>query len=406
MLELKIALRYIFSKKTHNAVNVISLISVAGVAVATMAIVIVLSVFNGFERLAEQQLSVLNPTLKIVPTTGKAITNADSLAAEIQKIAPSSIAIPTITEQGLAIVGEQQTPVKLRGVDERWFNATNFDRTVIDGDAMLNDSVWGYANASVGIAVTLKAHPGAYEFLNIYVPRRMGRINPANPYSAFHSDSLIVASVFQTQHTATDQEVVIMPIDRLRTMLDYPTEATEIEVWTTDNADTESFAKKIEALAPDMIKAQNHVEQESHTFAMISIEKWITFLMLGFILVIASFNIISTLSLLVLEKQANLKIMKAMGATKKMITRVFTVEGWLISLGGGLMGIILGCALTLAQQYGGFIKLGGDASQMIINTYPVELRPSDLIIVIALVAALGLLTSGLTTIFVRRKNID
>lgn len=403
MLELRIALRYLFSKKTHNAVNVISMISVAGVAVATAAIVVVLSVFNGFERLALDQMSVINPPLSVVPSAGKTIADADSLVSVIKRLAPGAAVIPTVTEQALAVVGDRQKPVEIKGVDHGWYAAAGLGSHTIDGQASHGGSEgpWAYADMSVGAAVALHAHPGAYEFLNIYVPRRLGRINPANPYAAFRGDSLVVASVFRTGHVGHDENLVVMPLDRVRRLLDYESEATSIEVWT--DSDLDKLAVAIEALSPGNIRVLDRMKQEGHTFAMISIEKWITFLMLSFILLIASFNIISTLSLLVIEKEGNLAVMRAMGATERMVSGIFSIEGWLVSLSGGLAGVLIGSALTLAQQWGGFVKLGGDASTLVIDSYPVELRPADILIVIGLVTVVGLAASTLTTAINRRK---
>lgn len=405
MLELRIALRYLFSKKTHNAVNVISMISVAGVAVATAAIVVVLSVFNGFERLALEQMSVVAPPLAVVPAKGKVIADADSLARRIERLAHGVTALPVVTEQALAVVGGQQKPVEIKGVDSRWFSVSGIDQTLIDGDIYpaSGDSgdAWARANLSVGVAVALRAHPGAYEFLNIYVPRRLGRVNPANPYTAFRGDSLVVGSVFQTGHSRHDETLVIIPIGNARGLLDYGGEATSVEVWGA--GDVPHLAEAIEALSPGDIRVLDRVRQEGHTFAMISIEKWITFLMLAFILLIASFNVISTLSLLVIEKEGNLRVMRAMGATDRMIVNVFSLEGWLISFIGGVAGTVAGAALTLAQQWCGFVKLNGDASALAIDAYPVELRLADVVVVIVLVAVVGLATSTLTTVLNRGK---
>lgn len=403
MLELRIALRYLFSKKTHNAVNIISMISVAGVAVATAAIVVVLSVFNGFENLALDQMSVVNPPLSVIPAKGKTIAEADSLASRIRLIAPDATVIPTVTEQALAVVAGRQKPVAIKGVDPRWYDAAGIDGTVIDGTASHGDSSepWAAADISVGVAVALRAHPGAYEFLNIYVPRRLGRINPANPYAAFRGDSLVVASVFQTGHVGHDENLVVLPLDCARRLLDYGSEATSIEVWAS--GDIRRLADAIEALSPGNILVLDRMEQERHTFAMISIEKWITFLMLSFILLIASFNIISTLSLLVIEKEDNLAVMRSMGATDRMVSGIFSIEGWLVSLSGGVAGILIGSALTLAQQWGGFVKLSGDSTTLVIDAYPVELRPADLIVVIGLIAVVGFAAATLTTCLNRRR---
>lgn len=405
MLALKIALRYIFSKKTHNAVNVISMVSVAGIAVATAAIVIVLSVFNGFERLAMDQVSVMAPPLEIVPASGKSIVSPDSIAAGLEALCPGGVAVPVVADQGLAVVGDMQMPVELKGVPGRWYGMSGFAAAVIDGEepAGGSDGAWSRAALSVGAAVKLKAHPGAYEFLCVYAPRRKRRVNPANPYAAFRGDSLVVSSVFQTGHAGDDEHTVIIPIEVARRLLDYDGAATSIELWGVDpsrKGDVEAF---LSSMGGTGLKVLTRAEQQSSTFAMISVEKWITFLMLAFILLIASFNIISTLSLLMIEKSGNIGILRAMGAPPAMITRVFILEGWLVTFMGGVTGMAAGVILTLAQQWGGFVKLGGDPARMVVDSYPVRLEALDLLTVLLLVGVIGLLTSVFTITASRRS---
>lgn len=374
------------------------MISVAGIAVATAAIVIVLSVFNGFERLALDQVSVMAPPLKIVPAKGKTVAAADSLAARLREAYPSATIVPTVTDQGLAVVGDMQMPVLIKGVPDLWYEASDFERAVIDGDVsgIAIDSVWDHASIGVGPALKLKAHPGAYEFLCVYVPRREGRVNLANPYAAFRGDSLVVASVFQTGHLGDDEQSVVLSLDVARRLLDYSDEATAIELWNIDEKGKDKVAGVVASLAGDGLVVQTRAEQQSSTFAMISVEKWITFLMLAFILLIASFNIISTLSLLMIEKSGNMEILRAMGAAPSMVTRIFVIEGWLVTFSGGLAGMLVGALLTLAQQWGGFVKLGGDTARMVVDSYPVRLQATDLLTVLALVAIVGLLTSAFT----------
>lgn len=396
MLQLRIALRYLFSRKTHSAVNVISLISVGGVAVATMAIVIVLSVFNGFHQLTEQQMSLLEPPLRIVPERGKVMADADSLAEAINVSCPEAHAMPTLSEQAFAIMGEQQYPVTILGVSDSWLKSDAIAQATIDGEPTLNAGEVSCAVMSVGSAMAFGAHPADARWLKIYVPKRVGRINTAAPMTAFRADSLVVSAVLQTSQTNHAEDLVIIPIDVARGILDYDSEASSIELWTSLTPD------QLNLHLPKGLKLVTREEYNHSSFAMIAVEKWVTFAMLAFILIIASFNIVSTLCLLVLEKRDNIAILQSMGATTSAVTRIFVIEGWLISLSGGVIGIILGVTLTLTQQFGGFVKLGGDHSQMITDVYPVQLQPLDLLVVLALVAVTGLLTSAVTALFARR----
>lgn len=396
MLQLRIALRYLFSRKTHSAVNVISLISVGGVAVATMAIVIVLSVFNGFRQLTVQQMSLFEPPLRIVPERGKVIADADSLTEAINASCPDAHAMATLSEQAFAIMGEDQLPITILGVSDKWLQSDAITQATIDGQPMLNVGDVGCAVMSVGAAVSFGAHPADSRWLKIYVPKRVGRINTAAPMTAFRADSLVVSAVLQTSQTNHADDLVIIPIDVARGILDYDSEASSIELWTSLSAD------QLGLQLPDGLKLVTREEYNHSAFAMIAVEKWVTFAMLAFILIIASFNIVSTLCLLVLEKRDNIAILQSMGATTSAVTRIFVIEGWLISLSGGVIGILLGVALTLTQQFGGFVKLGGDPSQMITDVYPVQLQALDLLVVLGLVAVTGLLTSCVTALFARR----
>lgn len=403
MVSLRIAIRYLFSKKTHNAVNVISLISLAGVAVATMAIVCVLSVFNGFSDLSAAHLSILDPDLKITPVEGKAISSVDSLISEIEQIDGVDVAIPTIEEQALAIYGERQMPVMIKGVPSEYENTTDIRSIVIDGDFYLADSVASYATLSVGAAIGLGATPGFYRYLGIYMPKREGRVNVANPMTAFRADSLIVGGVYQVAQAEYDTDMIILPLENAARLLDYNDEATAIEVTLQPSADVVEMMGLLHTLLGDGFVVKDRMRQQEQSFRMIEIEKWITFLMLAFILIIASFNIISTLSMLVIEKIDNINTLHSLGATSAMISRIFLLEGWLISIVGGIAGIILGVILTLAQQWGGFIKLSGDPSAMSIDHYPVRLDVMDLLVVMGLVIIIGFFTAQITALFTRKK---
>lgn len=408
MFSLRIALRYLFSKKTHNAVNVISLISIAGVTVATMAMVCVLSVFNGFTDLALSHLSHFDPDLKVYPAKGKTIPDGDFLAAEIAKVAGVSEAMPVIEEQAFAVFGKNQMPIAMKGVAKGYGSMMTslHDKTIIiDGEYLERDSVADYATLSVGTAINLQASPHYCDYLAIFTPKRKGRVNAANPLSSFRSDSLVVSGVFQINQAEYDADMVIVPIENARHLLDYTTEATAIEVKTAPEENPNSVKDRLSPLLGNDFTVKNRIEQQEQSFRMIEIEKWIAFLMLAFILVIASFNIVSTLSMLVIEKRDNIQTMTALGADKKLISRIFMTEGWLISIVGGIAGVVLGSVLTLMQQYGKFIKLNGDPAAMTIDAYPVRLELVDLMMVMGVVAVIGLFTSQATRLFLKRVNI-
>lgn len=395
MIALHIALRYLFSRKSHNAVNVISLISVAGVAVATLAIVVVLSVFNGFTELASTRLGILDPQLRIEPVSGKVIADADSLARIVNRLQGVSAAIPTIDDQALAISGGRQMPIHLKGVPTAAYDSVAQLQSAIIAGEPWADYWTGAPTAvlSVGVANNLAVIPGNEQWVGLYTPRRTGRINPANPMAAFRSDSVAVSAVFRVDQTEYDADYLIADIATVRRLLDYTTQASAVETALDPNADTYSVIQAISAAIGPDYTVKTRMQQQEQSYKMISVEKWITFLMLSFILVIASFNIISTLSLLIIEKEDSISTLRAMGASRALIRRIFAFQGWMITLAGGLFGAITGVVLCLMQQWFGFVRLNGDPSALSITTYPVKVEATDLLIVLALVALIGAITS-------------
>lgn len=391
LLSLRVALRYLSAPKSHSAVNTISYISVAGVAVATLAIVCVLSVFNGFTDVALQRLSVFDPALKVTPSAGKIIESPDSLAGLLSQLSSNGIATvtPVVEEHALAIYDDRQLTVRFRGVGEDYDRVTPVGDVMIDGEFLPSEDIHGHALASVGVGVALSlgAHPGYYDWLRLYVPRRIGRINPANPLAAFRGDSLVVSGVFQLNQTEYDNDMVIVPIEVARRLLDMPGQATALEIALTPGTDPAAAARTVSRVLGGDYTVATRMQQQDSTYRMIEVEKWVTMLLLVFILVIASFNILSTLSMLIIEKRSDITTYRSLGATRGFIGSIFMSQGFIITVTGALAGMVAGVALCLLQQKFGFIRLGGDPSQLSITAYPVKVEWGDLLIV-------GLITAG------------
>ncbi len=402
MFALPVALRYLFSKKSHNAVNVISIVSMLGVAVATMAIVCVLSVFNGFSDLATGRVARTNPQLKIMASAGKVISNADSLAESLLSMDEVVAALPTVEEHALVMVNGLQMAVDLHGVPAEYDSVTDMSSMIIDGMYLTSETDVPVASLSVGTAVRLSAYPGGDMLIKLYVPKRRGRINMANPMASFRADSLFIGGVYRTEDSDRDSHGVIVPLHIARGLLEYANnEATAIELALAPGVSESDARSAVGKRLGDGFVVQTRLEQEAESFKMISVEKWITFVMLAFIFLIASFNVVSTLSMLIIEKRGNMATLRAMGATPGMIRSIFMWEGWLISIVGGAVGILLGVALSLAQEFGGFIKLGGDPTQLAIESYPVRVESVDLLIVMGLIIAVGGIVGWLTSRFAK-----
>lgn len=410
MLSLSIALRYLLSKKSHSAVGVISAVAMASVAVATAAIVIVLSVFNGFTRVAADRLAIIDPDLKAVPAAGKTFANADSLASALAALPQIGAAAPVVQDRGLALCDAAQMPVVFRGIPEDYHKVADFAApTIVDGEfslapappAMPGDSLRQGAVVAAGVAMSIGARPLVP--FQLFAPRRVGRINPANPATAFAGVPLFTRGVFQLEQPEYDKDFVFIPLDAARALLQYTTEGTAIDMAVAPGCSLRDAQKAASALLGSEGKVLTKQEQERNSFRMIMVEKWVTFLMLAFILVIAAFNIISTLSLMVIEKRDNMATLRALGAPRSLVRSIFMWEGVLVTFAGGAAGLLLGSALTLAQQWGGFVKLSGDASLLSITAYPVRLLGSDIAIVAMLIAAVAVAAAFITTLISAKK---
>ncbi len=402
-LPLKIAWRYLVSKKGHQAVNIISIVAVCGVVVATAALICVLSVFNGFRGLIMGKLAMLDPEIAITATMGKTINDADSVIDAVSGIPGVQRAVPVILDQALAVYAQNQMPVRLKGVPDDYNTMNDMDSIIVDGEWKLRDQVSRYIVVGAGPAVRLMVRPEFLGMVYLYAPQRQGHVNIANPMGAFRQDSLFVSGVFQLQQNSYDADLIYVPLDVAQELFDYETEATQIEIKLAPNADEQQVMHTIGKMLGRSYQVQNRLMQQREAYRLVNIEKWMAFLLLAFILVIATFNVISTLSLLIIEKDDSIATLRALGANDRQISRIFVLQGWLITLAGTITGVVIGLILCLCQQQFGWLRLSGDPANMIINAYPVEVQWSDVLVTLALVAAVGLLTSMVTALTMRRR---
>ncbi len=402
-LVLKIALRYLRSKKAHNAVNIISSISTCGVVVTTAALICVLSVFNGFKGLIMGRLAMLDPEIAISVSHGKAIADADSVVRVAQGVEGVAVAMPVIEDNALAIFADYQMPVRLRGVLDGYNRLNGLDSVIVDGEFKLHDQVSRYAVLGAGPAIKLHARPGFLRMVQLYAPQRQGRVNMANPMDAFRNDSVFVSGVFQMQQNGYDADLIYVPIELTRDIFDYTTEATRVELKLNPGANADAVMQQLTAALGPAYTVQNRLMQEATAYRLVNVEKWVTFLLLAFIMIIATFNVISTLSLLIIEKDDSIRTLSNLGATDKQITQVFVTEGWLIALFGAVAGVAVGLVLCLCQQQFGWLKMQGDESLLVVRAYPMQVELTDVLVVFVLTAFIGLLTSVVTSLTMRRR---
>lgn len=367
-----------------------------------MAIVVVLSVFNGFSGLSAAQLSRIDAAIRVEPREGKTIAGVDSLASEFMKLPGVRSAQPVIEERAMLVSGRARVPVAFKAVQPDYRCVVDLDSVIIDG-VFLNsyDSV-ACMQLSVGVANRTGLRPGLNSTAELYVPRRKGRINPANPAASLRSERMLITGVLEVERADVDNDRVIIPIESARRLLDYD-EATAIELSLADGSDPAEVMKAVSAIAGDRFNVLDRHMQQADAFRMIAVEKWITFMMLVFILVIASFNIISTLSLLVVEKRHDMGVLRAMGASRKSVRSIFAWQGFMITLLGGVTGIVIGIILSLAQEHFGLIRLAGDPAALTISVYPVAVEFLDVLIVLIAIMVIGAVCSQITRLFT--KNI-
>lgn len=402
-----IAWRYLISKKSHGAVGTISTVSVCAMAVATAAIICVLSVFNGFRQIIASKLDTLSPDIMITPAQGKVFGNATGLCDSVAVMPEVALATPTLSDNALVICNSQEMPVTLKGViPGQYARITQIRNMIPDGfgsyiDEQATDLSAAPAVFAVGVASRLQAYPdfGAL----VFAPRRNGRVNLANPGASFLSDSLVVTGVYRTDQSQYDEDGVIVPLDIVRSLLQYDDEASAIEIKLKPGINAEKAVSEISSRIGPKYVVRDRLRQQEMNFRMISIEKWVSFLLLGFILVIAGFNIISSLSMLVLEKESETSTLAALGLSRKRIGRIFAWESIYVSAAGGIAGVILGLTLCLLQQEFGIIRLGGDPTANILEAYPVQVKALDILVTLAPVMAIGLITAVITAAFARSR---
>jgi lipoprotein-releasing system permease protein len=385
-LSLYIAKRYLFAKKSRNAINVISSISVAGVTVGTMALIIVLSVFNGLESLVRSIFNTFDPDLKITPLEGKTFipdSTTLSLLSNINGVACYSLCVE---ENALLRYGEKQYVATIKGVDDNYAQVTGIDSSMWDGGFVLrSEQGRPYAIPGIGIANYLGMRVNFITPLNIYVPKRTGGTD-LNPEDAFIRNYIFPSGIYQVEQEY-DSKYVFIPIDFARELLEYKSEVSSLEIKFETDAKESAVQKDVVRLFGKGFIIQNKYEQQEIFYKVMKSERIAIFFILTLILIIASFSIIGSLTMLIIEKERDIGILRSLGADNTLIRKIFIFEGWLISIIGAFAGILLGFAVCWIQQKYGIVRLQSDS--LIVNAYPVVMKIKDFIIVPVTVLVIG-----------------
>lgn len=388
-LSFYIAKRYLFSKKSHNAINIISMISVCGIAIATMAMVCTLSIFNGFTKLVSDSFSIMDPDLQIIPAKGKVFDASSAIFQKIKNLPEVAVASETVEDNALVKYGERQDPVLIKGVSDQFKEMVDTKRLVTSGEFSLREGDVDFCVAGIGVAINLGLRTDNITPIEIYSPKRDVKIQLANPANAFTTAYTYPAGVFALNQAKYDDQIILVSLDLARELFRYNNEVTSLDIKLKENVSSNDAESKIQKQLGDNFIVKNRFEQQADSFRMVNIEKWVTFLILSFILIIAVFNVVSSLSMLILDKSADIDILRNMGAENNLITRIFKIEGWLISMSGAIAGIVIGLVLCLIQQHFGILKLGQTPGAFIVDSYPVEVIFTDILFVFITVSIIG-----------------
>ena len=389
-----IARRYLFSKKSTHAINVISSISVVGVAVATMALVVTLSVFNGFHDLVASFFTQMDPQLKVTPVKGKTALADDPILTRIRQLPEVEVATECLEEQALAVYGNRQQMVKVKGVEDN-FNQLTHIQEILEGDGSfeLHAADMHYGIPGLGVAYQLGLGYTYDHPLKIYAPRREGQLNMTNPTEGFMEDELYSPGVvFCMKQGKYDKNYILTSLAFTRHLFDLEGRLSSLELRLKPGSDFERVKRQMEEIAGDQFYVQDRYEQQNDTFRIMKVEKLIAYVFLTFILVIACFNIIGSLSMLIIDKKEDVVTLRNLGATERQIIHVFLFEGRLISAIGAVIGVVVGLLLCWVQQQYGIVRLGSSEGSFVVDAYPVSVHPWDIVLVFFTVLAVGFLS--------------
>ncbi|MDX2443287.1 MAG: FtsX-like permease family protein [Bacteroidales bacterium] len=397
-----VAKRYLFAKKSQNTINVISTISVVGVSIGTMALIVVLSVFNGFDSLVHSLFNSFDPDLKITIKEGKRFSSDLPSIEELKNTEGVLYLSEVVEENALLKYGKKQYIATIKGVSEDFLKMSGIDTMIIDGNFSLKQGKNEYAVVGQGIAIKLTIGLNFVNPIVVYVPKREGRVS-MNPEKAFNRRYIFPSGIFAIQQDF-DSRYMIVPIEFARELLDFTTEVSALEIKIDPAYDSDDVQARVKEIMGESYDVKNRFEQEELLYKIMKTEKWAIFFILTFILVVASFNVIGSLTMLIIEKKKDISILRSMGAEITRIRNIFLYEGWLISVLGAITGLTIGVLIIWLQKEFGLIKLQGSGS-FVIDTYPVEIVLFDFILVFITVIGIGYLAAWYPVRYITRKYV-
>ena len=402
-LERHIAWRYLFSKKGHNAINIVTGVSSAAVAVVTAAMICVLSVMNGFGSLVEQLFSEFDAPLLVVPAEG-ATLRTDEPAVQALYEREDLIISAQLEQTALVRYKDHQTPARLLGVDSLFAATAHIDSIITDGFYSVWDGAFERAVLGRGLAIQIGMNAHFTGALHLYAPDRTGTINMLRPDLSLKHEHAFIAGTFAVNQVEYDDQLMLVSLPLARRLFSYDEQtASALRIAPKNKSSISNLQSEIEKTLGERFRVLDRYEQQADFFRILKIEKWLTILLLVFILLIASFNSIGSLSMLIIDKKADIRILSDLGADEQTIRRIFLLEGWLISSLGAGVGLVIGVLVCLGQQYFGWLKLG-TGTEYVISAYPVMVQATDVLLVAVIVLALGFVAAWYPTRKLKIEN--
>lgn len=395
-----IAKRYLFARKSKNVINIISAISVVGVSIGTMALIVILSVFNGFDNLVQSLFNSFDPDIKITIKEGKTFSSGTERIQNLKKLKGVLYMSEIIEENALLKYDDRQYIVTVKGVSDEFINMSGIDSMIIDGEFILKENKNNYAVIGQGVALNLAVGLNFITPINIYVPKRTQKVS-LNPEKAFNRKYIFPSGIFAIQQDF-DSRYIIVPIDFARDLLDYSNEVSAIELKLDPAFNKDKIQEEIKKHLGTGYEVKNRFEQQELLYKIMKSEKWAIFLILTFILIIASFNVIGSLTMLIIEKKKDIDTLRSLGTNLSVLRKIFLFEGWMISILGAILGLMTGTIICWIQQHFGLIKIQGSDS-FVIDTYPVNIELPDFIYVFLTVLFIGYLAAWYPVRYITRK---
>ena len=386
-----IARRYLFSKKSHHAINIISGISACGVATATMALVCILSVFNGFQEFVADLFTAFDPELEITTTQGSAFSQTDKAIQTLRHNKDIKVFSECVEGKALVVQGGQQVVVTVRGVEDNFLQQVSGEELFFGtGQLVLEDGVNDYGILGIQLAAKMGLQAEFDKPLTIYAPKKGERVNPQNPLSSFNACELHSPGVvFQVKQSKYDGNYILTSLRFARELLDRDGEVTAIHLKLKDGVNLNKAKSEIQETLGNRFSVRDRYQQQEEVFHIMNVEKFIAYVFLTFILLVACFNIIGSLSMLMIDKKKDVDTLRNLGASNQQICKIFMLEGRMISAFGAILGIIVGIGLCLIQQEFGLITMGDAEGSFIRESYPVSIHVDDLVIVFFTVLIVG-----------------